>query len=185
MEKNRARALVLCGEMKGPFRWKIEPQVLAAIGGEGEGSTGRRGRFDAMTGASFEAAESRVECCPTGDGGIRVRLAIEGLDLLGLVTADRIVAELREPGREGSARPSSVQGDEGVGMEIVNLRVLDEPVETAHLSPAGCRIPVADLGTLHLGEVRETAEGRRLTMVRLELTGRLQGELVAGCVEVG
>jgi len=252
LSDRRASALALRGEMKGPFRWTLQPQVVATLPAGGGSSSRRRGRFDAVTGASFESAEARVEGGRSGDGAYETlaRVTIEGLDLMGLVTADRIVAQVRGLGPADPARPFLAQaGTETwdapftpAGTEIVNLRVLDAPVsfgshvaalgeagtlrglerrlasdaalravgerngwggstdgdeavtvplfgdlrvEMADLSPAGCRILIPELGVLHLGEYSLRPGWRRLTMVRLELKGRLQGELAAGIVEIG
>jgi len=189
----RVSALALRGEMEAPFRWTIEPQGVATLD-EGVGRAAcRRGRFDAVTGASFDSAETRVEGENRSDGSYEVvaRVTIEGLDLLGVVTADRIVAEVR-----GAVAAERAKGEVGsgpwnlsqtpftpTGTEVVNLRILDAPVSFD--SPLGCKIPIEGLGVLHLGELRLTPEVRRLTMLRLELSGRVRGELAAGIVEIG
>jgi hypothetical protein len=183
--------------MKDPFRWTLEPQVTAELSAGGGSFSRRRGRFDAVTGASFESAEALVEDGRDSDGAYEIlaRVTIEGLDLLGLVTADRIVAQVRGFGLADPMRPFLGQEDAEVwdarftpdGTEIVNLRVLDAPVSVGSdvAAPAGCTIPIADLGVLHLGEYSQGPGWYRLTLVRLELKGRLQGELVAGIVEIG
>jgi hypothetical protein len=199
----RASARALSGEMRSPFRWTIEPQAVATLAAGGGRSSIRRGRFDAVTGASFESAESRVSGHRRSDGAYETvaEVVIEGLDLLGLVTADRIAAHLRGlylPGLLATSPVAAAVGElaldapfTAVETELLNLRVLEVPVSLPSrvpdvsdpLSAAGYRIPIPEVGDLYVGEYRTTPASRRLTMLRLVLHGRLQGELVGGVLE--
>lgn len=198
----RASALALSGEMRAPFRWTIEPQAVATLAAGGGRSSCRRGRFDAVTGASFESAESRVSGHRRSDGACETvaEVVLEGLDLLGLVTADRVAARLRGLYPLGPPAPAPAAAVEELALdspfiavetELVNLRVLDAPVHLPSrvpdagdpLATAGYRIPLPEVGDLFVGGYRATPASRRLTMLRLVLQGRLQGELVGGVLD--
>ncbi len=130
----RASAFALGGEISRPFRDVLEVQAatsLPTIGGYG---SAHAGKFRYRELVSFENAYSQV--MGSSHGLTRDSLAtatVEGLNIMDIVTADKVVARLTstyafpsESAKSGGARdhPSLLP----VGSYFVNLRIAGVPV---------------------------------------------------------
>ena len=124
-------AIGVAGQITQPFLETIEVQaatVLPAIGGRG---TARVADFERRDLLRFHLAESEVsgsDCdCKTGEwsAATHLKASVEGLNIMGMVTADRIVANL-------VSTYSPAVGQNSVrllGTRFENLRIAGIPVK--------------------------------------------------------
>jgi len=205
--KYKASAQGVSGAITRPFQQVIPTQVSVALPERGGYSTDRAGAFNFQSILSFASAEAVVSGSIGRDETSFDTIAtvtIEGLNVLGMVTADRIVARIAS-----SHRNREQSSFLALGSYFENLRIGGHPVnivldfgafqapvqgEMQGVSlvhkveqlPKGCDCPgphvirVPEFGTIRLAQFRATVDERELTMVEIEM-----GSTPTGNVKVG
>jgi hypothetical protein len=122
-------AQLLEADFKRPEKQKITPQVKLSFEGENDGYSFKQAdKYTANGVISFECGYTRVSGCKSEKHGW-VTLAtavVEGLNILDVVTADRIVAQLSTefPSKRGYMPRVTF-----LGTRFENFRILDRVVE--------------------------------------------------------
>lgn len=130
--KFNARAHGLSGQITLPFNREIKPQAFVELPESGGHKNSRVGAFEFEHFVSFDSAYSSVvgSYSDDDDAFFTVTTAtVEGLDVMGVITADRIVARVmcRHPKtkKEDQPEPAIVP----TGCHIDNLVIAGHPVK--------------------------------------------------------
>jgi len=122
-----ASTFALGGEITRPFNDVLDVQAAATLPSAGGYGSSRAEKFRYREMISFDRAYSQV--VGSSRGGVHETLVtsvIEGLNILDMVTADRVVGRLvSEHGRGGKHDPVSLLP---LGSYFVNLRIAGVPV---------------------------------------------------------
>jgi hypothetical protein len=124
-----AEARLLSGHMRLPLELKIDAKGVVVLQGERDQSIFRRsGPYDAEGLISFRAGYTRVSGSHSREHGwLTLSTAVlEGLNVLDVVTADRVVAQVAT---ERSGFDGLVPGVTFLGTRFENLRIGGYPVE--------------------------------------------------------
>jgi len=205
-----AHAIALSGLITSPAPRILSPSPVVALPVTGGHQQQRieHIRIDGMV--SADAASVQVAGVAHDDRHATLATAtIEKLNILDVVTADRIVARLASdyPAQAGEASAFLV------GSHFENLRIAGSYVRfrmndglvsgTEWYEPRrrsngivytslvrdidnvpgrveGCRIDIPEFGSIYLGEVFAGRDTRRLIMLRIELGCAIEGRLIAG-----
>ncbi len=122
-------AHAFCGDVNFPFKQTIPPQVaLAMKGTDGGYRSNWAGEFEVESVASYDQAWTQVagSCENEGEGpwNTLVSTTVENINILNVVTCDRIVSQisLEHPAKGHHPRVSFV------GSQFVNLKISGAPV---------------------------------------------------------
>jgi hypothetical protein len=122
-----ANALGLAGSIRRPFQQIIENQASTCLGTIGGIGSAQVENFSFAEIVSFRRAFAQTYGGLASDGqthSTSAQVAIEGLNVLDIVTADRVVASVSSRYREGEEEPRIVVA----GTHFENLRILGESV---------------------------------------------------------
>jgi hypothetical protein len=126
----RGNAQALGGHVTSPISETVEPQATAVLPASGGFASTSAGKFNHRNIVSFRHAASTV-AGRVGEHDGRtsrdtlVTVAIEGLNVLDVVTADRIVARLASSHEDGDPEPPVLP----LGSHFENLRIGGVPIE--------------------------------------------------------
>jgi hypothetical protein len=175
-------AVGAAGRITNPYEDVIPAQASAALPEVGGVARAQAGRFDYHGILRFEEARAELTGTRVGESNESlIMAAIEGLNISGIITADRIVAHLVSSHRAGDDEPEITP----IGSSIENLRIAGRRVEVdlatdmfhnlcsfsgltrAFREDAGARDELREMGMLDDGEeppeeVREYLPARRL-----------------------
>jgi hypothetical protein len=157
-----AEASVLEARLRRPLQQEVRPQAYVKLPGEG-GSLSERAEDYRLEGViSFESAYTQVAGNPSpkpGHGWVTLATsAIEGLNVLDVVTADRVVAQISpEHPLEGYVPTVTFLGTRFENLKIAGHKI--EPklnLETCGPKPGGDKLYLEDEG--FLGRVTQQRE---------------------------
>ena len=115
------------GNITEPFAETIPVQASLALPQTGGFGTARVDRFDFRGILSFESAEALVSGSGTGNcHDSTATVTITGLNILNVVTADRVVARIASEQSRGPGRPGLISA---LGSSFENLRIAGYPVQ--------------------------------------------------------
>jgi hypothetical protein len=122
-------AQLLEAEFKRPLTRKIEPQARLSLENDQDGYSFQQvGQYNANGLISFESGYTRVSGSKSEVHGwvALATVVIEGLNILDVITADRIVAQIST---EHPLKPGYVPRVTFLGTRFENLRIVDQVVE--------------------------------------------------------
>jgi hypothetical protein len=175
----------LSARLERPVQHLIEVQAassLPTIGGHG---TARVNNFQFQEFVSFKAAYSHVSGSRKIEDGTYTTLAtaaVEGLNILDIVTADRIVARLSTQHPDKDEEPEIMV----LGSKFENLRIAGCPVEVELNNEFFLRVNTFDLIRKELasnGDFRKMAEDPFQTGQKQKVPPDAQGVLLCSLVK--
>lgn len=212
-----ASAFALGGSLTAPAAENIETQAASVLSGGGGYGSARVENYRLREIISFDEATTFV----TGSFNYRegefsavAGVTIKGLSILGVVTADAVVARLATRHRGGPKDVKPVVTT-AVGSYFVNLRIagrkVDPELNTGHgmpdekyveflkkLTSKGTRraslavdrhchngLEIPQFGTVHIAEFQPDPFRPSLTMLRIELGCAIDGSTYAASVQGG
>jgi hypothetical protein len=123
-----ANALGLAGEIRRPVQRVIENQASTSLGMIGGIGYAEVKNFELKGIVSFRRAFAETSGSFDSDGqthNTSARVAVEGLNVLDVISADKVIARLSSRYFAGDAEPRIVAS----GTHFENLRILGEPVD--------------------------------------------------------
>jgi hypothetical protein len=124
-------ALAAAGQITSPFFDTIEVQASSALPEIGGYGSAKAVDFRYRDLIRFDVAHthvigSSINCCDNGPSFTTLlQASVEGLDVMGMVTADRVVSRLMTTYSEGATEPSV----KVIGTRFENLKIAGIPVE--------------------------------------------------------